>query len=225
MQTLPVLSADWLEFEPVLRTCNVRPTNSVTGAATRTQRLRSRPMKTLESPKTGTAPVRPETGIGQSAHRQPAAQPSPASSCARGNILLVDDDPTVRDSLNDVLLGEGYRVIPAENGRQAVDLATQLPLDLALLDLNMPVMNGWDTFELLTAEHPSMPIIIITARPNQLFMALNAGAGALLEKPMDIPTLLRTIEKLLTETAEERLARLIGKNTEFAYKPATANRV
>jgi DNA-binding response OmpR family regulator len=182
-------------------------------------------MKTLESSKSGTAPVRPAPGLGQSpAPCEPAAQHFPASLRARNNILLVDDDPTVRDSLTDVLLDEGYRVIAAENGRQAVDLAARLPVDLALLDLNMPVMNGWDTFERLTAEHPAIPIIIITARPNQLFTALNAGAGALLEKPMDIPTLLRTIEKLLAETGEQRLARLIGKSTEFAYKPAAGNR-
>ncbi len=136
---------------------------------------------------------------------------------------MVDDDPTVRDSLNDVLVAEGYFVIPAENGQQALDFANQLPVDLALLDLNMPVKNGWDTFEELTREHPLIPIIIATARPNQLFTALNAGAGALLEKPMDIPTLLRTMEKLLAETAEQRLARLVGKNTEFHYKPATAS--
>ena len=91
-----------------------------------------------------------------------------------------------------------------------------------LLDLNMPVKNGWDTFEQLTPEHPLIPIIIITARPNQLFTALGAGAGALLEKPMDIPTLLRTMKKLLVESAEQRLARLAGKKTEFHYKPATA---
>ena len=138
------------------------------------------------------------------------------------SLLLVDDDPTVRDSLNNVLVAEGYVVIPAENGQQALDLANQVPVDLVLLDLNMPVKNGWDTFERLTAEHPLLPIIIITARPNQLFTAVSAGAGALLEKPMDIPTLLRAMEKLLAETAEQRLARLAGKETEFHYKPATA---
>src|SRR5256884_8340920 len=112
-------------------------------------------------------------------------------------ILLVDDDPTVRDSLNDVLLSRGYSVIPAENGQQALDLANESSVDLVLLDLNMPVKNGWDTYEQLTREHPLIPVIIATARPNQLFTAIHPGAGALLEEPMDIPTVLRTIEKLL----------------------------
>lgn len=147
---------------------------------------------------------------------------SPGSSRPGKRILLVDDDPTVRDSLNDVLVSEGYFVIPAENGQQALDFAVGLPVDLVLLDLNMPVKNGWDTFEQLTREHPLLPIIIATARPNQLFTALSAGAGALLEKPMDIPTLLQTMEKLLAESAEQRLARLAGKETVFHYQSAKA---
>ena len=153
---------------------------------------------------------------------EPAAHPSTGSFGPVKRILLVDDDPTVRDSLNDVLVAEGYFVIPAENGQVALDLAARSSVDLVLLDLNMPVKNGWDTFEQFTREHPLIPVIIATARPNQLFTALSAGAAALLEKPMDILTLLRTMEKLLAETAEQHLARLAGKETEFHYKPATA---
>jgi len=57
--------------------------------------------------------------------------------------------------------------------------------------------------------------------PGSTFHALGAGAGALLEKPMDIPTLLRTMAKLLAESAEQKLARLVGMETEFHYKAAT----
>jgi len=150
-----------------------------------------------------------------------AAPPSPASHNRDKHILLVDDDPTVRDSLNNVLVSEGYQVIPARNGQEAIDLANTASVDLVLLDLNMPVKNGWDTFERLTAEHPLISIIIATARPNQLFTSVSAGAGALLEKPIEIPMLLQTMEKLLDETAEQRLARLAGENTDFHYTPAT----
>jgi DNA-binding response OmpR family regulator len=183
-------------------------------------------MDSTTRPQTATTRARSTHRSGHPAPiRKSGAQPSPGCSLPGKRILLVDDDPTVRDSLNDVLVGEGYVVIPAENGQQALDLASQSAVDLVLLDLNMPVRNGWDTFERLTAKHPLLPIIIVTARPNQLFMALNAGVGALLEKPMDIPMLLRTMEKLLAESAEQRLARLAGKETEFHYQPATASRV
>jgi DNA-binding response OmpR family regulator len=131
--------------------------------------------------------------------------------------LLVDDDPTVRGSLSEVLVTEGYVIVPAVDGRQAIELARSAQFDLVLLDLNMPVKNGWDTFEQLTREHPLLPVIIVTARPNQLFTAVGAGVGALLEKPLDIPTLLRTARRLLAESSETRLARLAGRQTEFHY--------
>lgn len=182
-------------------------------------------MKSRASSKTTSTHARSTNRPGQPAPlREPAAHPPTGSSHPGKRILLVDDDPTVRDSLNDVLVAEGYLVIPAENGQQALDLAAATPVDLALLDLNMPVMNGWDTFERLTTDHPLIPIIIVTARPNQLFMALSAGVGALLEKPMDIPTLLRTIERLLAEPANQRLARLAGQKAEFHYKPSKPRR-
>ena len=165
----------------------------------------------------------------RSTHRPGHTLPvgTPAALAARGSarpgrrVLLVDDDPTVRDSLNDVLVAEGYFVLPAENGQQALTIAANAKVDLVLLDLNMPVKNGWDTFEEFTREHPLISIIIVTARPNQLFTAAGAGAGALLEKPMDIPTLLRTMETLLAETPEQRLARRAGQQAQFHYNPAT----
>jgi two-component system response regulator MprA len=136
-------------------------------------------------------------------------------------ILVVDDDPAVRDSLNDLLVAEGYVVFPAENGEQALSIAADAKVDLALLDLIMPVKNGWATFEQLTREHPLISSVIVTARPHQLFTAAGAGAAALLEKPMCIPTLLRTMEALLAETNEQRLARRAGKKADFHYTPAT----
>jgi DNA-binding response OmpR family regulator len=111
-------------------------------------------------------------------------------------------------------------VIPANDGQQALELAASTQLDLVLLDLNMPVKNGWDTFEQLSRAHPLVPVIIVTARPNQLFTAVGAGVGALLEKPMEIPTLLRTIQRLLAESIETRLARIAGQETDFHYSAA-----
>ncbi len=154
--------------------------------------------------------------------RETPSGSEPGQVRPRKRILIVDDDSTVRDSLSNLLAAEGYFIIAAENGQQAITFANTLPLDLVLLDLNMPGKNGWDTFEQLTSEHPLIPIVIATARPDQLFTALGAGVGALLEKPMDMPTLLRTLERLLAETSEQCLARLAGKETEFYYKPATA---
>ena len=139
---------------------------------------------------------------------------------AKRTILLVDDDTAVLESLTRVLVGEDYDVLPACDGQEALDLAGCNAVDVVLLDLNMPVKNGWDTFERLSHDHPLVPIIIVTARPNQLFLARAAGVGALIEKPLDIPILLQTIKDLLAEPAERRLARLAGKRVDFHYAPA-----
>ena len=138
----------------------------------------------------------------------------------RKTILLVDDDAAVRDGIANVLIGEGYEVTTAANGVEAIELAQRYSMDLVLLDLNLPRKNGWDTFETLSRQKPWVPFIIITARPNQLFSALAAGAGALLEKPLDYPKLLQTIRDLLDEPLETRIARLAGKPAEFHYLPS-----
>lgn len=96
-------------------------------------------------------------------------------------------------------------------------LAASVQLDLVLLDLNMPVKSGWDTFEELTRQHALLPVIIITARPNQLFTAIGAGVEALLEKPMEISILLFNIQRLFAESIETRLARIAGKQANFHY--------
>lgn len=134
-------------------------------------------------------------------------------------ILLVDDDPAVRSALAQVLAEEGYTVLCGANGDEALQAADDA-IDLVLLDLNMPIRNGWDTFERLTAQHPLVPVIIITARPNQLFTALSAGVGALMEKPLDFPVLLESIRDLLDEPDGVRLARLAGRTMDFHYRPA-----
>jgi DNA-binding response OmpR family regulator len=137
----------------------------------------------------------------------------------KNKILLVDDDPAVRWMLLRVLQDENYVVLTAANGLEAVEVANAKAPDLVLLDLALPMQDGWDTFQRLTDDHPLLPIIIITARPNQLFPTLASGVGALMEKPLDLPKLLRTIHDLLEEPAETRLARTAGRPAEFHYLP------
>lgn len=147
-------------------------------------------------------------------------EPGRPGATVHRRILLVDDDAGVRGSLGNLLVSEGFLVIPAVDGQQALELIKTTSIELVLLDLNMPRKNGWEAFERLSSEYPLVPVIIVTARPNQLFTALGAGAGALLEKPLNIPTLLHTIETLLAEPDETRLARLAGRATDFHYSAA-----
>lgn len=136
-------------------------------------------------------------------------------------LLLLDDDPGVRRMLRRLLENEGYAVKCAASGKEALGIAAEEEIHLVLLDLNLSGENGWDVFEKLGSELPTAPIIVITARSNQLFPSLASGAGALMEKPLDLPKLLRTIEELLAEPVETRQARMAGHPAEFHYLPRT----
>lgn len=99
----------------------------------------------------------------------------------RGKILLADDDPELLVSLSAVLSSEGYEVITASNGREACEHFREHYVDIAVLDLKMPVRDGWDAFERLTTIHPLLQIIIVTAR---------GGIGAMNQaKPIGVPAL------------------------------------
>jgi CheY-like chemotaxis protein len=134
----------------------------------------------------------------------------------RGKILVADDDPEILAALSAVLSSEGYEIITAKNGREACEHFREEHVDLAVLDLKMPVRDGWNAFERLTTTHPLLQIIIITARPDQYPLAVAAGVAAFMEKPLDLP-LLRTIDDLLIEPVERRLSRLAGRRPIARY--------
>jgi two-component system, OmpR family, response regulator len=130
--------------------------------------------------------------------------PTPADSSdilPRKTILVVDDDEAVRKGLRGVLVSEGYKVVAARNGHEALQVFRVRPCDLALLDMNMPVRNGWGTIADLRALSPQLPTIIITARSDQRNVAREAGVE-LMEKPLDLPLLLHWISVLLNKPAD-----------------------
>jgi DNA-binding response OmpR family regulator len=116
-------------------------------------------------------------------------------------ILIVDDDPSIRYMLSRVLIGEGYAALAAANGRDGLKIAVDNEVDLVLLDLKMPGMNGQETLRELTSLRSGLPVIIMTAYPHQRCEGGLAGASALLQKPLDFPTLLEAIKKLLAQSA------------------------
>ncbi len=125
--------------------------------------------------------------------------PAPADQanapCKR--ILVVDDDDAVRAGLNGLLFTQGYEVANASNGIQALAAIRREQCDLALLDMNMPLLNGWGTIGELRRLDRWLPVIVITARPDQQTLAREAGVE-LMEKPLDLPLLLGRIRDLLS---------------------------
>jgi two-component system KDP operon response regulator KdpE len=115
-------------------------------------------------------------------------------------ILLADDDAGIRQTLGQVLAQEQYDVIFASTGREAAaKFISHLP-DLVLLDIGMPDNDGWDTFSFMYSTHPQVPVVMITAQPDQHESAINLGAAALMEKPLDMPLLLSTIRYFIQDT-------------------------
>lgn len=136
-------------------------------------------------------------------------------------ILVVDDDPQIRESLRKVLRAEGYEVALAADGQEGIGRFNAERIDLLVLDLNLPGNSGWDIFGTLTSLNPFLPIIIITGRQNQHELAAGAGVGTLMQKPLDVPRLLQTITELLAESAETRLKRLVGLHSDVRHMPPT----
>ncbi len=135
---------------------------------------------------------------------------APESSNVKKRLLVVDDDAAVREAMRRVLETAGYEVGLARDGDEAAGRFRPEQTDLLLLDLNLPSRNGWDVFERVTTRYPLVPVIIITGLPNQYPTAVAAGVSALMEKPIEPATLLKTISDVLAEGGERRLRRMSG---------------
>jgi CheY-like chemotaxis protein len=136
------------------------------------------------------------------------AEQAKASKAVHHHVLIADDDSLVRGSLAAVLESEGFRVDEAENGIKAVSHAVHNFPDLILLDLNMPKMDGWTAFAKLDRVRPLVPVIVITARPHQYKEAVRLGVDAFMEKPLNIPVLVRAIKRLTSEDENRHVRRI-----------------
>jgi len=113
---------------------------------------------------------------------------------ARRRLLVVEDDADVREVLVDALRAEGYEVAAAKNGREALSLLAAGPIpDAIVLDLLMPVMNGWEFREaqLRDTALARIPVIVVSASsPGPI------GTSVHLVKPFELATLLAAVERV-----------------------------
>jgi DNA-binding response OmpR family regulator len=132
-------------------------------------------------------------------------------------ILVVDDESSIREALSKVLRAEDYEVVSAENGQEAIEKFGAEKIDLLLLDLGLPVKDGWGTLIWLAQVNPLLPVIIITGRHAQRELAEKMGADGLMEKPLNVPCLLQTIRELVDEPVERRAQRAKSRTSGFRY--------
>jgi CheY-like chemotaxis protein len=123
-----------------------------------------------------------------------------AVNLSRSILLVIDDDRAVREALREVLQEEGYLVITATNGKEALDvLDTVARPDMAIVDLMMPVMDGWGFVAELRQrpQFSSIPVVVITAGGDRVLANAPVAAGYL-KKPVKVDDLLAVIRRRLT---------------------------
>ena len=116
-------------------------------------------------------------------------------------ILLVDDNKEFIQNLADILELKRYSVLTATDGFQALDILKVSPVDLILMDIKMPVMNGVETYKRIKKISPETPVIMLTAFAMEELIqeSLKEGAFACLKKPLDFDELFSTIEKAISK--------------------------
>jgi CheY-like chemotaxis protein len=116
-------------------------------------------------------------------------------------VLLVEDQEDNRDMLSRRLVKRGYEVSIAVDGAEGVEKARSEAPDLILMDMSLPVMDGWEATRILKGEDGtrSIPVVALTAHAmsTDREKAFEAGCDAYETKPIELPRLLETMEKLL----------------------------
>lgn len=134
-----------------------------------------------------------------SPHAHPASgvrHPERVAARRGGPVLLVEDDDDIAELIEEVLASEGFRVVVARHGRIALDAVAREPPSLILLDMRMPVMDGWTFAAELRAREPSPPpIVVVTAAASPAGRAADVDADGWVAKPFDIDELLDLVRR------------------------------
>jgi PAS domain S-box-containing protein len=136
---------------------------------------------------------------------QPHARENAAE--AQGTpVLVIDDDPTVHDLMQRFLGKEGFRILTALSGEEGLRLARQAPPDVIILDVQMPVMDGWSVLQQIKADPKlrEIPVVLVTMT-DQKTLGFSLGANEYLTKPVD----------------RERIASVLRKYRRPASAPAS----
>ena len=113
-------------------------------------------------------------------------------------ILVVDDDPAVRQVIEAILTEEGFSVATAADGHQALDRIAQHRPVLVLLDLQMPMMSGWTVLQQLRDANVNIPVVFMTAGYRAKSEAEQHRAAGYLAKPFELRDLLGVVQRFAT---------------------------
>jgi DNA-binding response OmpR family regulator len=142
--------------------------------------------------------------------------PGPSADSA-AKLLIVDDEPTVRFSIGELLRQRGYQVGEASSGNEALALLEDMPYDLMVLDLRMPGMSGVEVMRQVRQLRPDLLVIVLTAHASveSAIAAVKCNVADYMLKPCDINDLAVTIDRALQERAKrlhrEHLLNMVGE--------------
>ena len=123
--------------------------------------------------------------------------PMPDGGTPRPRILVVDDEPQVRATVSEALSLEGYDVTEASDGAQGLALLPTARPDAIVLDLWMPVLDGWGFRRAQLASHPDIPVVVLSALDLSNERLEELRADVLLGKPFDLDALYGAVEGVL----------------------------
>jgi CheY-like chemotaxis protein len=113
-------------------------------------------------------------------------------------VLVIDDDPSIRQMVAYALDDEGYHVAEASDGQTALELVGQQHPDLILLDMKMPGMDGWEFVKRYRARYDHQaPIVVLTAAPDAAQRGAEVNAEGHVSKPFDLDNLVERVSTLL----------------------------
>jgi CheY-like chemotaxis protein len=117
------------------------------------------------------------------------------------SVLIVDDDPAILDTLRVLLQFEGYPTETASNGQEALELVAQQHPALVLLDMRMPILDGWGFARKIEDRRCELKILVMTAAQDARRWADEIHADGYVPKPFDIQQLLGEVERLCPDSA------------------------
>ncbi|MDX2130666.1 MAG: response regulator transcription factor [Planctomycetota bacterium] len=144
-----------------------------------------------------------------------------------GRVLVVEDDGAIRRGLVDLLRISGYAPLEAPDGRSGLELATGAEVDLVLLDILMPKLDGWGVLSELRRAKPALPVIMLTAKGEESdrVRGLRDGADDYVVKPFSPKELLARVEAVLRRSPERPrgVARttIAGRSIDFDRREIT----
>ncbi|WP_260291786.1 sigma-54-dependent transcriptional regulator [Sedimenticola hydrogenitrophicus] len=135
--------------------------------------------------------------------------------------LIVDDDRAIRRTLELHLIEEGFEVLTAEDGLRGVELALQEPVDMVLLDLRLPKLDGFEALQQIKRKKPGLPVVMITAYDDMhtAIEAIRLGAIDHLGKPLDLDQLDEVITKISDMASLAKSGIPFCDTTECAFQP------